>query len=188
MMLLNYKNLKLHLFIAISWFLVYSFNFYLLAPLEYKTHISFIFLPAGLKIAAATIFRIEAAIGLFLGSLLTGYLYIKGEYRHDIVIFSVLNTLSPIAAVYSINLFKNIGKQCEHLTFNTAIAIAIIYSFYSAFFHTFYLYEKYSLTAIEFTQDFIAMFVGDLSGAIIFLTVLASQRKRIIHYFMNLGS
>lgn len=188
MMLLNYKNLKLHLFIAISWFLLYSINFYLLAPLEYKTHITFIFLPAGFRIAAATIFRMEAAIGLFLGSLLTGYFYIKGEYRDDIVIFSVISTLTPIAAVYSVNLFKNIGKQCEHLTFNTAIAIAIIYAFYCAFFHNFYLYQKYSLTTIDFSTDFIAMFVGDLSGAFIFLAVLASQRKRIIHYFMNLGS
>ena len=185
MTVLNYKNYRLHLVIAISWLVLYTFNYYVFAPLEYKSHISFIFLPAGLRIAFATIFRIEATIGLFLGSLLTGYLFLEGQYRSDMLVFALLSTFSPIAAVYTVNLFTNIGKQCQNLTIYSATAISIVYASYCAFFHNFYVFIKYDLSLEEFLADFSAMFFGDLSGAFIFLTILAMLRKKIIKYFLN---
>ena len=185
MMMFNYKNYRLHLVIAFSWLFLYTFNYYLLAPLEYKSYISFIFLPAGLRIAFATIFRLEATIGLFLGSLLTGWFFLEGQYRSEILVFSLLSTFSPIAAVYTVAFFTNIGKQCEKLTINSAIAISVLYASYCAFFHNFYVFIKYDLSHQEFLTDFTAMFLGDLSGAFIFLTILASQRKKIINYFLS---
>ena len=185
MMMLKYKNYRLHLVIAISWLILYTFNYYVLAPLEYKSHISFIFLPAGLRIAFATIFRLEATIGLFLGSLLTGYFFLEGQYRSELLVFAMLSTFSPIAAVYTVNLFTNIGKQCENLTIYSAMAISIVYGSYCAFFHNFYVFIKYDLSHQEFLTDFLTMFFGDLSGAFIFLTILASQRQKIIKYFMD---
>ena len=184
-MVLNYKNYRLHLVIAVSWLVLYIFNYYVLAPLEYKSHISFIFLPAGLRIAFATIFRLEATIGLFLGSLLTGYFFLEGQYRSDMFVFALLSTFSPIAAVYSVNLFTNIGKKCENLNLYSVIAISFVYASYCAFFHNFYLFIKYDFSHQEFLIDFAAMFFGDLSGGVIFLTILASQRQKIIKYFMD---
>ena len=179
------ENYRLHLFIILSWLALYSFNFFVLAPLTYKTHISFIFFPAGLRIAFATIFRMEAAIGLFLGSLLTGFIFLENIYRNDVFIFAFLSTFSPIAAVYSVNFFINIGSKCEYLTLKTAIAISIIYSGYCAFFHNFYIYKKYNISDIEFIQDTIAMFIGDLTGGFIFLIILASQKNKIINYLIK---
>jgi len=188
MMVLNYKNYRLHLVIAISWLILYTLNYYLLAPLEYKSHISFIFLPAGLRIAFATIFRLEAAIGLFLGSLLTGYFFLEGQYRSELLVFAMLSTFSPIAAVYTVNLFTNIGKQCENLTIYSAMAISVVYASYCAFFHNFYVFLKYDLSYQEFLTDFLAMFFGDLSGAFIFLTILAMLRAKIINFFMSFNN
>jgi len=181
----NYKNYRIHLIIAISWLILFTFNYYLLAPLAYKSHINFIFLPAGLRIAFATIFRLEATIGLFIGSLLTGYFFLEDQYQSNILVFALLSTFSPIAAVYTVELFNNIGKQCEYLTIYSAIAISVVYASYCSFFHNFYVFIKYDLIYQEFLIDFAAMFFGDLSGAFIFLSILAILRKKIVNFFMN---
>lgn len=186
--MLNCKNYRLHLTITISWLILYTFNYYVLAPLEYKSYISFIFLPAGLRIVFATIFRLEATIGLFLGSLLTGYFFLEDQYRSELLVFATLSTFSPIAAVYTVNLFTNIGKQCEYLTIYSAMAISVVYATYCAFFHNFYVFLKYDVSNQEFLTDFAAMFFGDLSGGFIFLTILAMSRKKIINFFMNFNN
>ena len=177
------KQYKLHLTIIVAWFLTYVFNYTVLNPLIYKSHISFIFLPAGIRIIFATIYRKEAWIGLFLGAIITGFFFFESNLQPYVLLFSAISATSPILAVCSVNAVTPLGGQLEYLDITKVIAISIMYGIYCGIFHnlaTFYLFD---LSLQTFIADSFAMFIGDMTGSFILLTILASQRHQILQFF-----
>jgi hypothetical protein len=179
-----FKNYRLDLLIIFSWFILFSANHFLLESVKYNDYISLIFLPAGIRIMFATIFRGDAWRGLFFGSLLTGFVYLESLSAIDIVIFSILSTLSPLLAVLIINFFSSYGKRCELLTFKHTIFIALTYAIFCSVFHNLYIFlQEKNLEA--FILDTGLMFIGDITGALIFLHVLALFRIKIVKFLLT---
>ena len=181
------KQYKLHLIIIIAWWAMYIFNQTVFNPLIYKSHISFIFLPAGIRILFATIYLKQAWIGLFLGALITGFLFLDSDLQSYVLLFSAISATSPILAVYSVNALTPLGGQLEYLDIKKVVAISITYGIYCGVLHnlaTFYLFD---LSLQTFITDSFAMFIGDMTGSFILLTILASQRHRILHFLDSRG-
>jgi len=182
-----FKQYKLHLTIIVAWFLMYVFNYTVFKPLIYKSHISFIFLPAGIRIIFATIYRKKAWIGLFLGAIITGFFFFESNLHPYVLLFSAISATSPILAVYSVNAVTPLGGQLEYLDIKKVIAISIMYGIYCGIFHnlaTFYLFD---LSLQTFISDSFAMFIGHITGSFILLTILASQRHRILQFLDSRG-
>ena len=181
------KQYKLHLTIIIAWLVMYAVNYAVFNPLIYKSYISFIFLPAGIRIIFATIYCKEAWIGLFLGALITGFLFLESSLQPYVLLFSAISATSPILAVYSINAVTPLGGQLEYLDIKKVIAISIIYGIYCGVFHNLAAFYLFDLSLQTFITDSFAMFIGDMTGSFILLTILANQRHRILQFLDSRG-
>ena len=181
------KQYKLHLTIIIAWLVMYAFNYAIFNPLIYKSHISFIFLPAGIRIIFATIYRKEAWIGLFLGAIITGFLFLESNLQPYVLLFSAMSATSPILAVYSVNAVTPLGGQLEYLDIKKVIAISVMYGIYCGIFHNLTTFYLFGLSLQTFITDSFAMFIGDMTGSFILLTILASQRHRILQFLNSRG-
>ena len=180
-----FKSYKLHLTIILLWIIVYSFNQVILSPLMYKSHISFVFIPAGIRIVFATLYRSQAFLGLFFGACITGYFFLEPALQPYLVFFSLLSALTPIFAVVTVNHFFPMGDQLQNLDLKIVFGIAALYGLYCAFFHNLFTWYLFHHSFYEFFSDVLAMFIGDMSGSLIFLFILASQRHRILDFFYD---
>ena len=174
------KELNIQLIIILGWVFFFSLNnlINLIAP--YKDYISLIFIPAGFKVVIYCLLKWRAFIGIFFGSIITGYYYLDDNRIHHIYTFAFLSALSPIIAIYIVNLLSKLGDKLEFLTLNKVMLISFLYALISSFAHNTFLLSINEVTFIQYHQDSIAMFIGDLLGAMIFLSLLSYFRKELI--------
>lgn len=182
MISLNFKKYKLHLFIAVVYFTLYVVNNYFLSIFTYKEHIHFIYLPAGMRFFFAAIYREDAWFGIFLGSFFAMVFLFENTSILSIIFYSTLSATVPILIIYAFNLLFSIGKQLENLNLKLIVSMAFVYAFTYSFFYALYGYYILGTTSSDFYRDWTATFVGDLTGSMIFLTILASQRHHILKF------
>jgi len=175
------RNLKLAPYIAATWVVFFSLNYLITLIAPYKSHIALIFLPAGIKIIFACIHRQEAFFGLLIGSLITGYLFLGDVAQTYILAFAFMSALSPILSVYLVDKFMPLGMRLSLLTFNKIILIALAYAFICSFLHNTFLLTLNEINFYQYQQDSIAMFIGDLTGSLIFLGLLSYFRELVFN-------
>ena len=103
-------------------------------------------------------------------------------FIHDI---KKINHIKIIILIISLIVFIFFIE--EYLDIKKVIAISVMYGIYCGIFHnlaTFYLFD---LSLQTFITDSFAMFFGDMTGSFILLTILASQRHRILHFLDSRG-
>lgn len=171
------RNLKLAPYIAATWVAFFSLNYLITQIAPYKSHIALIFLPAGIKIVFACIHGKEAFFGLLIGSLITGYLFLEDVAQTHILAFAFMSALTPIFSVYLIDKFLPLGIKLSLLTFNKVILIALTYALICSFFHNTFLLALNEINFYQYQQDSIAMFIGDMTGSLIFLGLLSYFRE-----------
>ena len=178
------KNLlkfsELQLLVAISWLAFFSLNEALNSLLSYKDYISLIFLPAGFKIVLACLLRWNCFPGLFIGAIITGLLYLDDSNTHYLWGFSFFSAFAPIITVIIIDYFCNLGFKLSEINLQKIILIAVLYALLSSLMHNSYLLWLGKISLIEYQQDNIAMFIGDITGALILLSALSYFRAPLI--------
>ena len=178
------KNLlkfsELQLLIIIAWLAFFSLNEIITSLLPYKDYIALIFLPAGFKIILACLLRWQCFLGLFIGSIITGLIYLNESNNHHLWIFSFFSAFIPIIVVLVIDYLCNLGFELSEINLQKIILIAVLYALLSSLMHNSYLLWLGEISLIEYQQDSLAMFIGDITGALIFLTVLSCYRVPLI--------
>ena len=179
------KNLlkfsELQLLIIVGWIAFFSLNEALTSLLPYKDHIALIFLPAGFQIVLACLLRWQCFIGLFFGAVISGLIYLNGKNTDHLWIFSFLAAFVPIITVIVIDYFCSLGFKLTEINLQKIILIAVLYALLSSAMHNSYLLWLGEISLIEYQQDSLAMFIGDITGALIFLTVLSYYRAPLIN-------
>jgi len=178
------KNLlkfsELQLLIIVGWIAFFSLNEALTSLLPYKDYIALIFLPAGFQIVLACLLRWQCFLGLFIGSIITGLIYLNESNNHHLWIFSFFSAFIPIIVVLVIDYLCNLGFELSEINLQKIILIAVLYALLSSLMHNSYLLWLGEISLIEYQQDSLAMFIGDITGALIFLTVLSCYRVPLI--------
>ncbi len=178
------KNLlkfsELQLLVIIAWLALFSLNEALTSLLPYKDYIALIFLPAGFKIICACLLRWQCFLGLFIGSIITGLIYLNESNTHHLWVFSFFSALMPIIVVLMIDYLCNLGFKLSEINLQKIILIAVLYALLSSVMHNSYLLWIGEISLIEYQQDSLAMFIGDMTGTLIFLTVLSYYRAPLI--------
>ena len=182
MISLNFKKYKLHLFITVVYFTLYVLNNNFFSIFTYKEHIHFIYLPAGLRFFLAAIYREDAWVGIFLGSFFAMVFLFENTSILCIIFYAILSATVPILTIYVFNIFHPLGKHLENLNLKLIVSLAFVYAVTYSFFYALYGYYVLDTTLSTFYRDWIATFVGDLTGSMIFLTILASQRHHILKF------
>ena len=174
------KELNIQLIIILGWVFFFSLNNFINLIAPYKDYISLIFIPAGFKVVIYCLLKWRAFIGIFFGSILTGYYYLDDNHIQHLYIFAFLSALSPIIAINIVNLLTKLGEKLEFLTLSKVMLISFLYALISSFAHNTFLLSINEVNFIQYQQDSIAMFIGDLLGAMIFLSLLSYFRKKLI--------
>ena len=171
---------EIQIVIALGWCFFFSLNEALNLIGPYKDYISLIFLPAGFKIVLACLLRWQCFLGLFIGTNITGLIYLNYDLTQHLWFFSLFSAFSPIVAVIIVNYFFNLGFKLSEISLQKIILIAALYTLISTALYNTYLYGLGEISFIEFKQDSLAMFIGDITGAMLFLSILSYYRNPII--------
>lgn len=161
--------------ISIAWVLLFSMNSLVLEHIEISSLISWIFIPAGLRLIAVLLFGRDAIAGLFIGALITG-ISLKMHFS-SIIIISLISALTPYIAFKISTALLNLETTLFELSSKQLLLMSLISAFSSAFFHNLYFY--FSGITQELSINFIKMFTGDLIGSLLVLYIFSLLIKLI---------
>ncbi|MGB4345014.1 MAG: hypothetical protein WBJ21_01310 [Burkholderiaceae bacterium] len=142
----------------------YNLNTSLFQALEYSAGVSWIFLPAGMRLLCTLLFAEEGAVGLFLAA---ATIILMKYPEMDLVTGFGAATISAGAPflVYRCALYWGMPSTLKQLTAYRLSILILVYSAASACLHqTWFALRGLSSNPL---QSFVAMFTGDLVGTLI---------------------
>ena len=149
--------------VAIAWFLLFHFNNWLFASFNISPQVSWIFLPAALRMLAVVLFGWPGVLGLFLGALFTNQLF--GEVSPvAAVTVSALSALGPWLAFRTCTQWLNLPNDLAGLKPRHLLMLSAVGAFFISLPHSIFFYV--SGISPKLWSDLIPMFIGDLVGTL----------------------
>jgi hypothetical protein len=180
------ESLFVTLVIAALWVALFDFNHYVFKFTEVTAITSLIFIPSGYKVAVVCVFGGRSWLGLFLGSLITGFLFLSHFSYVDIFIFSVLSATLPFVALKLSGYVYPLNPKLSNLTVKHIILIGLIFATLNGCFHITYRYHGLFLRNGNEIHEILSMMVGDLLGILITILIVARlSRLKIARNFLN---
>ena len=171
---------------AIAYSLLFYFNSWLTNSITFGLGVSWIYLPAGLRLFLTLIFGLPGAIGIAVASFLISY---YGDFPHDLTLcfgVGLISGFAPYLARYFV--FSNIRLESDlsNLDFPKLIACIAIYSLLSAGLHQWW-FSTMTLEDTGSINHFVVMFIGDVLGSLLLISLikccldLLRKTKRTAH-------
>jgi len=173
--------LQINVVAMVSFFVFFLINQSVFEIFSVSENISWIFLPAGLRLFFILVYRHRALVGLFLGSLLTS-VYLNHEPLSPFTLLLALaSTLNPLIALYAVEKWSSqFSLTLENLCLEAIISLAILQAFFCTTLHHL-IFLSFSKTLQEnFLGELLTMFFGDLFGIIIMMVFLILGLKLIL--------
>lgn len=167
-MLLTFFNPLIILISSLLYGLSFSINTYFLDDFSHSLGISWIFLPAGLRLLLTLMFASSGAIGIAISSILIGIFF----YFEGLVLgigAGIISGLAPFLARYLAFKGMDLKTNLDTLSGPKLINCILIYSLISPLLH------QALFTAINpdnpFLENLGVMIIGDLIGTVIVVYV-----------------
>lgn len=173
--------LQINVVAMVSFFVFFLINQSVFTIFSVSENISWIFLPAGLRLFFILVYRHQALVGLFLGSLLAS-VYLNHEPLSAFTLcLALASTLNPLFALYAVEKWSShFSLRLESLTLEAIMSLAIIQAFFSTTLHHL-IFLGFGKTLQEnFLGELLSMFFGDLFGIIIMMVFLILGLKLIL--------
>jgi hypothetical protein len=148
----------------------FYFNQAITAPLEMAKGVSWIFLPAGIRIFITLILDYSGAIGLAVASILINYI---GFYELDFTStlgIAVICGVAPLLGRHFVIHNLRVQADLSNISMRQLLIIIIAYSLLSSGLHQLWFVAR-DLDSGSWNH-FIAMFCGDVAGSILFVAVI----------------
>jgi hypothetical protein len=162
--------------VATVWVALFQLNDLLFSELNLTGFITWIFLPAAIRMFAVMIGGWAGALGLFVGAILTNLSLLEVEPLNAMVI-AALSALGPVIAVHLCTRWLQLPGDLAGLQRSHLLVFALAGAVFNVFPHNLFFYT------IGLSHDawsgVLPMFVGDLSGTLVVL-YLASFSIRIV--------
>ncbi len=171
------KDFSITLLILVLWVLLYALNHTLFRFTELTQLTSLIFIPSGFKIAVAAILRGRAWLGLFLGSLITGFVFLRDFSALDVMVLSILSASIPFAALKLGEFVLPLKQDLSNLAVKHILIIGFIYATLNGLFHISYHHQIVLIREAEEIRELLAMIVGDILGILIAMLMIARLSK-----------
>lgn len=153
--------------IATVWVALYALNDWLFEHVAVSVYASWVFLPAALRMLAVMLCGWVGVLGLFVGSMITGY------YTHGLtdpgmlVVLAGLSALAPMMAFLVCTHWFGWRGDLRGLSAMQLVVLSTLVSFFGASLHNLHFL---TIGAIDgFGSTFMTMFVGDMAGTFIVL-------------------
>ena len=172
---------KINVITLVSFFVFFLINQTLFTPLSVSENISWIFLPAGLRLFFILVYRHRALVGLFLGSLLASVYLTQETLSPFTLCLALVSTLNPLIALYAVEKWSSqFSLRLENLTLEAIMSLAIIQAFFCTTLHhlIFLAFEK--TLQDNFLGELLTMFFGDLFGIFIMMGLLTLALKLML--------
>ena len=163
--------------VALLWVALYQFNAWLFDEIHLTGFISWIFLPAAIRMLSVMIGGWTGALGLFVGALLTNLNLLMFEPLNAVVI-AALSALGPLVAVYLCTQWLRLPNDLAGLQRSQLLVFAVAGAVFNVFPHNLYFY----LTGLSYDawSGILPMFVGDLAGTLIVLYVASFSIRLVL--------
>lgn len=171
--------------VAVVWILLYVLNDWLFSSVAVTEHLSWIFLPAAVRMLAVLLFGWVGALGIFVGSLLTGWYSMVDPNLIGLVTLAGFSALAPLVAFLLCTRCFNFRHDLQGLGASQLICLSLLSAAFTAGIHNLHFSAVGHVE--HFWAGFVPMFVGDVIGtfAMLYLAkfvvglALSSQPKTI---------
>ena len=169
------KSISCVVGIAVVWVLLFQVNMSLFSYLKQTHYITWIFLPAGLRMVTILLFGEIAILGLFIGSLLSGF--ILGIALPTAIVLSLISAINPFISVNLTKHFLKIDDLLSNLSAVQLITLSLTSALFSGVCHNIYFYFMHM--SKQPLVDTVGMFTGDFIGCLLLLYILSLTIKVI---------
>lgn len=152
--------------VALLWVLLYGLNQWAFSVTEVSSFISWIFLPAALRMLAVMVCDWVGAVGLFVGAMLTNQTDLTGGLG-DGLILAFLSAIGPMLAFWFCTKLLSLSKDLSGLTAKQLFVFASTGALFNAVPHNIYFYLSGRMS--NPIEGLVPMLVGDLVGTLIIL-------------------
>jgi hypothetical protein len=148
------------------WVALYQLNNWLFSETYLNKYISWIFLPAAIRMLAVMVNGWAGVLGLFFGAILTNLSQLELE-PFNVLVVAGLSALGPLAAVHLCTRWLQLPVDLAGLKRSQFLVFAVAGAIFNAFPHSLFFF----MTGMsdDALSGVLPMFVGDLAGTLIVL-------------------
>ena len=156
---------------AMAYTLLFYCNSWLTSSITFGLGVSWIYLPAGLRLFLTLIFGLPGAIGIAVASFLISY---YGDFPHDLTVcigVGLISVFAPYLARFFVFSNLHLDSDLSNLNFPKLIACILIYSLLSAGLHQWW-FATMTLEDAGSVNHFLVMFIGDVLGSFLLISLI----------------
>ena len=149
---------------------LFFFNDWITETVKYDLGVSWIYLPAGLRLFLILIFGLAGAIGIAAASFAISYL---GVFPPDLLTcigIGLISGFAPLFAKWIVVSNTYISNDLSNLSMQKILLCIVIYALMSSGFHQYW----FMLRDLESgsINHFLVMFAGDVAGSILLIALI----------------
>ena len=155
---------------ALLYSALFFLNDWVTEAIKYDLGVSWIYLPAGLRLFLILIFGLTGAIGIAVASFAISY---YGVFPPDLITcvgIGLISGFAPLMAKWVVVANVNISNDLSNLSLQKILYCVVVYAFMSAGLHQWWFVlrdlESGSL------NHFMVMLVGDIAGSILLIALI----------------
>jgi hypothetical protein len=155
---------------ALLYSALFFFNDWLTETLKYDLGVSWIYLPAGLRLLLILIFGLAGAIGIAAASFAISYF---GVFPPDLLTcigIGLISGFAPLFAKWAVVSNTYISNDLSNLSMQKILLCIVVYALMSSGFHQ-YWFELRDLESGSLNH-FLVMFIGDVAGSILLIALI----------------
>jgi hypothetical protein len=155
---------------ALLYSALFFFNDWLTETLKYDLGVSWIYLPAGLRLFLILIFGLAGAIGIAFASFTISYF---GVFSPDLVTcigIGLISGFAPLFAKWVVVSNTYVSNDLSNLSMQKILLCIVIYALMSSGFHQYWFMLR-DLESASISH-FLVMFAGDVAGSILLIALI----------------
>jgi hypothetical protein len=152
--------------VALLWVLLFRLNRWAFSSIDVTVFISWIFLPAAIRMLAIMAFDWVGAVGLFAGALFTNQAD-PTISLNDGIVLAFLSSAGPLVAFWCCTRLLRLPFTLAGLTAKQLLLFATVGAVLNAVPHNIYFYLSGRMTSP--IEGLVPMFLGDLVGTMVVL-------------------
>lgn len=155
---------------ALLYSALFFFNDWITEAVKYDLGVSWIYLPAGLRLFLILIFGLAGAIGIATASFAISYF---GVFPPDLLTcigIGLISGFAPLFAKWVVVSNTYISNDLSNLSMQKILLCIVVYALMSSGFHQ-YWFELRDLDSGSLNH-FLVMFIGDVAGSILLIALI----------------
>jgi hypothetical protein len=164
---------------ALLYSTLFFLNDWVTEAVKYDLGVSWIYLPAGLRLLLILIFGVAGAIGIAAASFAISYF---GVFPFDLVTcigIGLISGFAPLLAKWLVVSNISINNDLSNLSIQKIILCIVVYALVSSGLHQ-YWFELRDLESSSLNH-FLVMFVGDIAGSILLIALIKYSINLVKH-------